>query len=333
MKILIISVFSFFLILIMQSCSTNQDKPRIIFDTDIGGDADDLAALVMLHNFVDKGECELLGVACWSNEQYAVPAIDAVNKFYGHPDVPVGVRQTEPATVDWFYNRAVAENFPYEKTRDNVPDAVSLYREILAGEKDTSVTVVTVGPLKNIQDLIQSGPDDYSSLDGRELIRKKVKEFVIMGGKFPHGEDEWNFDGNMPGVTKFVLENLTVPVVFFGYEIGVRIKTGAEIVNMDKNTPLYVGYDYFGQNVPYLEAPPEGEIINNSSYDQTAVLYAVRGGVGEYWEPVSNGCCIVDDFGNNKWEAGKACDQSYMVLTINPDEMARLITSFMLNEF
>ena len=29
---------------------------KIIFDTDIGGDADDLGALAMLHNFVDKKE-------------------------------------------------------------------------------------------------------------------------------------------------------------------------------------------------------------------------------------------------------------------------------------
>jgi hypothetical protein len=32
---------------------------KIIFDTDHGGDADDLGALVMLHNLHNRGECEL----------------------------------------------------------------------------------------------------------------------------------------------------------------------------------------------------------------------------------------------------------------------------------
>ena len=34
-------------------------QTRIIFDTDIGGDADDLGALAMLHHFVDSKECKL----------------------------------------------------------------------------------------------------------------------------------------------------------------------------------------------------------------------------------------------------------------------------------
>ncbi len=46
-------------------------QTRIIFDTDFGIDADDLGALAMLHHFVDKNECELAAVMCWSTEQYA----------------------------------------------------------------------------------------------------------------------------------------------------------------------------------------------------------------------------------------------------------------------
>ena len=45
---------------------------KIIFDTDFGGDADDLGALVMLHNLHGRGECELLAVMSWSTEQYVI---------------------------------------------------------------------------------------------------------------------------------------------------------------------------------------------------------------------------------------------------------------------
>ena len=33
---------------------------KLIYDTDFGGDADDLGALAMLHQFVDRGECRPL---------------------------------------------------------------------------------------------------------------------------------------------------------------------------------------------------------------------------------------------------------------------------------
>ena len=66
-------------------------QTRIILDTDFGGDADDLGALAMLNNFIDRGECNLLGIMCWSTEKYAVSAIDAVNRFYNHPNIPIGV--------------------------------------------------------------------------------------------------------------------------------------------------------------------------------------------------------------------------------------------------
>ena len=56
-------------------------QPKIIFDTDFGGDADDFGALAMLYNLMHKGECAILAVMCWSTEKYAVSAIDAVNCY------------------------------------------------------------------------------------------------------------------------------------------------------------------------------------------------------------------------------------------------------------
>ena len=38
------------------------EKPRIIFDTDITGDVDDVLALAMCHTLADRGACEFLGV-------------------------------------------------------------------------------------------------------------------------------------------------------------------------------------------------------------------------------------------------------------------------------
>ena len=325
-KNLLILIFSF-----ITSASFSQVK--MIFDTDIGGDADDLGALAMLNHFVDRGECELLAVMSWSTEKYAVPAIDAVNRYYGNPDIPIGTRKGEVSHIKSQYNKPLADHFPYQLTYEDVPDATKLYRKILSEQSDNSVVIVTVGPLKNIQNLLQSVPDDISNLSGKDLIRKKVKEFVIMGGKFPEGEGEWNFDGNMPGVTKFVLEHLNVPVVFSGFELGVQVKTGKIFNQLDKNTPLYIGYYHFSKNAPWMKKYFEGEILDNSSYDQTAVLYAVRGGVGKYWEKITNGYCKADDKGNNQWVKGNKHDHAYLKLITDPEAVAQVIESIMLGKF
>lgn len=82
-----------FLSLALTICvSLSFSQVRIIFDTDHGGDADDLGALVMLHNLHNMGECELIGIMAWTTEQYVIPAMDAVNRYYGNPDIPMGVR-------------------------------------------------------------------------------------------------------------------------------------------------------------------------------------------------------------------------------------------------
>lgn len=306
---------------------------RLIFDTDLGGDADDLGALVMLHHFIDRNECELLGIMCWSTEQYAISAIDAVNRFYNHPEIPVGIRKGETYYEPWCYSKSIADKLPHQLTHESVPDATELYREVLAQSDDHSVVIVTVGPLMNIQNLIKSVPDDISDLSGKELIDKKVREFVMMGGQFPEGEDEWNFNGNMPGVTRFVIQNISVPITFSGFEVGKVIKTGEVFNELDKDTPLYLGFYHFSKNAPWMKENFKGIILDNASYDQTAVLYAVRNGEGIYWEKVEGGLCNPDDHGGNRWIKDPDANHSYLRLKKSPEEMAQLIESIMLNDF
>jgi len=307
---------------------------KIIFDTDFGGDVDDLGALVMLNNFMNKGECDLLGVMCWQTEQYAVSAIDAVNCYYKHPDIPIGVRKGATHIDSWQYSRPIADKFYHKQSIKDAPATTQLYRQLLAKSNDKSIVIITVGPLKNIQDLINSNADSLSNLSGKELIEKKVKEFVIMGGQFPEGKKEWNFDGQMPGVTQFVIHNISVPITFTGAEVGAAIKTGAVFNSIDPNSPLYIGSMHFSQNAPWIKANFKGKILNNSTFDQTAVLYAVRNGVGTYWDRVEGGYCEPEkENGANKWMNGPINNHSYLKLKMKPNEMALLIESMMINKF
>jgi len=68
MKKLKISVLAILILCSQLSFS----QPKIIFDTDIGGDADDLGALAMLHNYVKRGDCELLANSYYYNGRISI---------------------------------------------------------------------------------------------------------------------------------------------------------------------------------------------------------------------------------------------------------------------
>lgn len=312
-------------------CFALSAQTKIIFDTDFGGDADDLGALAMLHTYITQEKAELLGVVSWSTEQYAVSGIDAVNTFYGRGDIPIGMREAGVYHEEWNHSKPITEQLPFNITPDNAVPSTILYRQLLSEADDNSVTIVTVGPLANILALMQSKPDDLSELNGLELIYTKVKEFVIMGGQYPAGEWEWNFNGNMPGITKAVIEQLGVPTTFLGYEVGLAIKTG-EVFNQIKTThPLYIGYRHFSEFAPWINENFEGEILDNASYDQTAVLYAVEGGIGIWWER-KFGVCLPDEKGGNKWLEKKNSSQNYLKLLTEPKMLAEIIETRMLGD-
>lgn len=307
-------------------------QPHLILDTDFGGDADDLGALAMLHHFIDRNECSLLAIMSWSAETYTVSAIDAVNRYYGHPNIPIGTRNGETSNVDWNYNKTLTDQLPFQLHHHMVPDATALYRKLLSSADDHSITLVAIGPLLNIQNLINSPPDTLSPLTGKELIARKIKECVIMGGNYPRGKWEWNFNGNMRGVTQYVLENLHMPVVFSGYELGKKLQAGKTIQNLDSKTPLFIGYNHFNRHAPWMRYKYRGHIENSSSFDQSAVLYAVRNGEGLYWKKI-NGCCLPNESGGNRWIRKKHANHSYLKLRMNPNKLASLIESMMLGEF
>lgn len=309
------------------------NQVKIIFDTDFGGDTDDLGALAMLHNFMDRDECELLAVMCWNLEEYAVSAIDAVNQYYGHGDIPIASRQGEHAPIDWNHSKVLVDNFPHKRHWSNVPSTTVLYRQLLSQASEQEIVIVTVGPLANVLYLLESPGDSISPLTGIELVQQKVKEFVIMGGQFPSGENEWNFNGNMPGVTQKVVDQIPVPITFSGYEVGLNIKSGEVFNDLAADTPLHTAFLHFSKHAPWLNHQFQGKIYDNSTYDQTAILYAVRNGEGLYWEKVTGGYCLPDETGGNEWIKNKDSQHTYLRLLKDEEEMASIIEAFMINKF
>src|SRR3954465_14954526 len=73
------------------AAAESADLPvKVIFDTDIGNDVDDVLALSMLHALQSRGQCELLGITITKPDELAGPFVNAMNTFYGRPEVPIG---------------------------------------------------------------------------------------------------------------------------------------------------------------------------------------------------------------------------------------------------
>jgi hypothetical protein len=88
---LLIAVLSF-----LFTIPASAQVPNIIYDTDFGPDIDDVAALAMLHTLADNGEANILAAMVSSSHYWSPGGIDAVNTYYGRPDIPIGGRHDSP---------------------------------------------------------------------------------------------------------------------------------------------------------------------------------------------------------------------------------------------
>lgn len=299
--------------------SQNSGPEKIILDTDFGNDCDDTGAIAILHQMAYRGEAEILATMYPMNDDYGAPAIDAVNTYYGKPTIPVGTYKGDyvyKGKHNDFYNSKLAA-FPNDlKSGKNAPDAVWLYRKILSAQPDKSVTIVAVGPQRLLADLLLSKADDNSSLDGVALVEKKVKQLCTMGAAFPEGE-EWNIR-ICPEGARLVAEKWPTPIVYSGFEIGQPIMTGERLVSeTPPSNPVRVAYE----TNPQVDAKK-----NRHSWDQTAVLFAVRG-LRDYWT-LGSGDIRIDDKGKNTWTAS-GNSRHYLIAKKPVAEMKKIIEDMM----
>jgi hypothetical protein len=280
----------------------------VILDTDIGPDCDDVSAVTLLHALADRGEAKILATMCCTSSEWGGPCLDALNTYFGHPDVSVGTLK-DAGLLDYAsFNRVLAERYPHRlKSGKDAPDATALYREVLARQADDSVAVVAVGPLRNLDKLLASGPDRYSPLGGRELVARKVRLLACMGGWYPKAPEgsgpEYNFaqDGR---AARRVTGNWPTPIVFSGAEVGSGIMTGRRIAT---DAP-----EYHPLTLAYAAFPDAGFGQDRPSWDDTVVLAAVRGARG-YWKLSAGGLNRVDDKGGNAFAEGRDRGHRFLI--------------------
>ncbi len=63
----------------------SEEKVKIIFDTDLGPDYDDVGALAFLHAMADSGKAEILATVASNKHELVAPSIDVINTYFGRP--------------------------------------------------------------------------------------------------------------------------------------------------------------------------------------------------------------------------------------------------------
>lgn len=300
---------------------TQSEAPvSLILDTDFGPDVDDVGALAVLHALADAGQVDLLGVMVSNGDGRAPRAVDAVNTYYGRPDIPIGTTLRPATYLSSRYTFELSLDFPNDL--DIAPDAVALYRQILAAQPDGSVTIVSIGFLTNLAALLHSEPDAHSDLAGAELVAAKVVRLVVMGGQFPDSTEhpdgaEFNLALD-PTSAVFVADAWSTPIVFSGFELGVDIETGALLATeTPADNPVRVAYDLFNGGV------------GRSSWDLTAVHYAVLG-AGDTWTLCGPGRIVVSGDGANTWEVDTEGTNAYLTNAIPKADIAAMLDALLI---
>jgi inosine-uridine nucleoside N-ribohydrolase len=257
------------------------DVVNLIVETDIGNDVDDALAMDMVYKYLDEGRINLLAVNI--NKEGLAPAefVDILNTWYGHPDIPIGIirggADCEDDAVN--YAKAVVQMADASgapafartlKDYDSLPDAHKLYRKILSEAEDSSVVIASVGFSTNLIRLLDTAPDEFSPLSGRDLVAAKVKTLVTMAGNFEDPDfHEYNVVKDVPAA-KVIFEQWPTPVVTTPYEVGAKINYPASSIENDFGwAPLHPVVEAYKS---YLPMP-----YDRPTWDLTAILYAVEG--------------------------------------------------------
>jgi arylsulfatase len=292
---------------------------RVVFDTDILGDVDDVGAVATLHALERRGEAQILAMGVCSRGPASPLCLDALNTYFGRPEIPIGVNKGEGLLKESRYNGEIAARWPHKlASADQAPEAVGLYRRILAAQPDGSLTLVSVGQLSNISGLLKSGGDRHTPLNGVDLVRKKVRLWVCMGGRFPAGREAnlWNH----AAAAQHAVAAWPGRIVFAGWEVGNAVMTGGKAVSLPAASPVRRAYELYNGGKP------------RQSWDQVAVLYGVRCVEEDrgYWTLSSPGVCVVAADGSNTWRDDPRGRHQYLLPRRAPRDMAALIEGYMM---
>lgn len=317
------------LLLLLFFSSIASAQVRVILDDDCTDDVDCGVNFATLHQLANQGELTILATMANSGNSLAAPAMKVYNTYYGRAATPVGVNKSsgppctsDPGCSSSLWLAGLIAQFDPGDTAGNYPDCVSLYRSILAKQRDASVVIVETGFMTCLSGLLASPPDTFSSLTGAALAKAKVRQLVVMGGAFPSG-GEYNFT-NAPTETASVLSTWTVPhgfspVWFVSFAGGASVQSGPSRSSNSAVNPVLKAFELAGTN-------------QRGSWDSQAILNAARGlaykGI-PYWGDSGDGTNRIDPVsGKNSWSATTQSGHHYLINSMSSEGFSRVLDGY-----
>lgn len=271
----------------------------VIFDSDMGNDVDDVLALDILYKNHESKTINLLAITSNKDAEHSTAFIDIMNNYYGFPNIPIGkIVKGAVCTREKEYSLMVASDSTWKRTyknQDQLLESHKLMRKALAGQKNHSVVIISVGFLSNLSRLLQSGPDEFSPLNGKDLVALKVKYMSLMGGEFEENDTKTAYDNAIRNGIAVAVPNKAVPkkkrteynirydntasqnvfinwpteIIVSPFEVGKHILYPGSSIQKDfkftAKNPLVKAYEAYAP-MPY----------DRPTWDPTAVLYVVE---------------------------------------------------------
>jgi Inosine-uridine preferring nucleoside hydrolase len=269
--------------------------PPVIIDTDLSRWWDDATALGLANVLEQQGAVNVLGIVSDIRNPVAVAAIDAIDTAYGHADIPLGaVAHSDADTAPHGYSDVLARRLPHAvRNADAVPEAVVLYRQLLAREPDHSVTIVSLGAYTNLAGLIGSPA-------GRRLVTEKVKQLVIMDGLFPGGVGPVTNQQLDLAAARVVVAGRTgappwpTPIAWVDGLDGIATKVGGTLcAKAPVDNPMRIVY------ADLFKCGPVGD----GDWDAPALLFAVGDAPHAFSVLGRGGAAVINAQGGLSWQA------------------------------
>jgi inosine-uridine nucleoside N-ribohydrolase len=322
---------NFLIIILLFGCGISSEKKQqpvsIIFDTDIAPDYDDVGATAMLHAFEDMGEAKILATISCNAFETTAPTLSVLNTYFNRPGIPIGITKKALPNKDCSqqWAQAIVAKYPHAlKSNEEAMDAVKLYRKILSEQPDKTVTIISVGFFTNLAGLLNSTADEYSKLNGKDLIIEKVKQLVSMAARIDKdGKTGYEFNVMIDAAaSQKVFADWPTPVTISGFEIGEKILTGIRLINNDtiQNSPVKDAFQ--------IALSKDTNTVGRNSWDETAVLVAVRG-IEPHFSSRKLNFEIKDD-GQNVLIPGEKF--TYLTFKQTAEEIGKVIEDLMMHQ-
>lgn len=270
--------------------------PRVIIDTDLSKWWDDATAMGIANVLSNQDSLRVLGIVTDVPNAVAVAAIDATNTAYNNPDIPLGAMAGSDAdTFDHGYTDALIEGLAHSVNHsDDVPEAVALYRRLLADAPDNSVTIAAIGGYTNLAGLLASTPDDVSDLSGRDLIGAKVNRLVINDGIFPGGAPPLtNQLIDAEAAEAVITGDWPTPIAWVDGTTGITMLVGQPLcTEVEEDHPMRIVYEEL-----FACGPP-----GDGNWDAPTLLYAVGDSPEMFSELGKGGAAVLNESGGLTWE-------------------------------